>query len=238
MKNISIFTDFDGTITKKDIGDELFRRFGEFEPHHTKFVNGYITIYDYWHIVCSKLDKNIGFEDIRSFALKAETDSYFPRFAEFCKDNGLKLSIVSDGFDAYIYPILNKLELGGLSVFCNELYRDAESAYVPHFPLAGESCTCPCASCKRNAVLTSIADDDIVVYIGDGLSDFCAAEHADIIFAKKKLAAHCNQNRIPHYPFTTFFDVLRILKKILSEKTRLKGRHQARLLRKKAYETE
>ena len=77
----------------------------------------------------------------------------------------------------------------------------------------------------------------LYVYIGDGRSDTCAASHADIIFAKGALAAFCNERRIPHYTFHTFFDVVRIFKKIVGTK-QMKHRRQAELMSKKSVEVE
>lgn len=236
--NILIFTDFDGTITKRDIGDELFKKFSEFEPHHSQLLSGELSIYDYWHIVCSKISDNIGFEDISSFAVEEEIDHYFLVFAEYCYSVSLPLTIISDGFDAYIKPITQKHGLQNIPLFCNKLIKQKNGKYEPQFPLASESCNCMCASCKRNAILTNTDIDDIIIYIGDGISDRCVAEHSDVVFAKKNLAAYCNEKRIPHYPFKSFFDVIQILKKLLTNKIRLKQRHQAYLLRKNAFETE
>jgi hypothetical protein len=107
----------------------------------------------------------------------------------------------------------------------------------PIFPGATESCKCFCASCKRNSVINQTNEDEIIVFIGDGYSDFCAAEHSDIIFAKKNLAAYCNENKLPHYPFNTFFDVKRLLSDAIKTH-KLKKRNQAEMNRKKAFETE
>jgi 2-hydroxy-3-keto-5-methylthiopentenyl-1-phosphate phosphatase len=233
----SVFVDFDGTITKKDIGDEIFKEFGEFEPYHTLLYEEKLNISEYWHIVCSKLRANITDFDIRTYAVECETDKYFNSFAEFCRKGDIPISVVSDGFESYIIPILEREGLGWLKVLCNKLDFKKGGGAIPFFPYASESCKCACASCKRNAVLSNVPPENIIIFIGDGWSDFCAAEHADIIFAKNKLAAHCNETRIPHYPFRTFFDVERILKKIILNND-AKTRHQAQLLRKKAFEIE
>ncbi len=236
IDKIRVFTDFDGTIAVKDIGDQLFKDFGEFEPWHSKLLDGDMEISDYWRKVCSTLDENLTPEDLSKYAESCEIDPYFKSFADFCKEQGLPLTVVSDGYDAYIKPILKKLDLDYLPVFSNRLnYED--SAFVPEFPGASESCECFCASCKRNSVLNSSDSDSIIIFIGDGNSDMCVAEHADIVFAKKKLAKYCNKERIPHYPYKTFFDVKKILSDIL-EKGKFRNRHQAVLKRKKAFEVE
>ena len=233
---IAVFVDFDGTITKQDIGDRLFIDFGKFEPYHSMLEKGEMNIRDYWTTVISTLDPELTATQIAAYAATFETDSYFPRFAEFCSANNFRLEIISDGFDAYILPVLNKLGLKDITSKINKLNK-TETGFVPEFPGASESCGCLCASCKRNAIIAGTPADDILVFIGDGHSDRCAAEHADIVFAKKKLAAYCNEMRIPHYPWSGFFDVIRIMTQ-LAGKGRFRHRHQAVLARKRAFETE
>jgi 2-hydroxy-3-keto-5-methylthiopentenyl-1-phosphate phosphatase len=86
-------------------------------------------------------------------------------------------------------------------------------------------------------LLNNTNDDDIVVFVGDGHTDYCCAEYADIVFAKSKLAAYCNEKRIPHYPYKTFFDVMYILENCKTN-GRLRHRHQAQMKRKTAFEAE
>jgi 2-hydroxy-3-keto-5-methylthiopentenyl-1-phosphate phosphatase len=42
------------------------------------------------------------------------------------------------------------------------------------------------------------------VLVGDGRSDFCAAAHADVVFARASLLEHCRARGIPCVPFETF----------------------------------
>lgn len=233
---ISVFVDFDGTITKFDIGDALFMDFGQFEPWHSLLVEGKLKIRDYWHKLAENLDPGLTKETFAKYAIKHEIDAYFIKFADYCRNSGINISIVSDGFDIYIEPILKHYGLEWIPFSANKL-RIADGKYIPEFPGASESCNCLCASCKRNAVLANFASEDVYVFIGDGYSDYCAAEHCDIVFAKRHLAAYCNSNRIPHYTYSSFFDVYRILKKLL-ETGKFSKRHQAFLKRKKAFEIE
>lgn len=163
-------------------------------------------------------------------------DPYFGQFYRFCQQNRIALTIVSDGYDAYIKPILVHYQLQAIPLYCNHLAQAAKGFYADFFG-AAENCTCSTASCKRNVLLNNSAEDDIVVYIGDGHTDFCAASYSDIIFAKSKLAAYCNKERLPHYPFKTFFDVFRILESSIKSHS-VRPRHQARMKRKVAFEAE
>jgi len=133
-KNISVFVDFDGTITLEDIGDKLFIDFGEFEPWHTMLKNGDINIRDYWHKLTGTLDPNLTFDEIARYALKFDIDPYFSRFADYCKSKGYNLRVVSDGFDAYISPIMNKLGLSDLPLSINRL-RKTKRAFSPNSPV-------------------------------------------------------------------------------------------------------
>ncbi len=233
---VHIFTDFDGTITQVDLGDDLFKQFGAFEPYHEQLLAGELGIAEYWQILARSLPPEVTPDFIRQYAESQHTDAYFRDFYLYCQEEGFELSVVSDGFDLYIKPVLEKLNVENIKIFCNNLIYDGEK-YAPHFPRASESCNCLAASCKRNVILSTAEPDAIIVYIGDGYSDFCPAEYADIVFAKKKLAAYCFSNRIPHHSFHTFFEVKQIMRKLVRE-NRLKPRHQAFLKRKSAFETE
>ena len=159
-----------------------------------------------------------------------DIDANFEKFVDFCKLNEIELHIVSDGFEFYIKPFFENFNFNELKIFCNKELIDANSRIKPLFPGATEGCNCFSAICKRNVVLNNSDDDEISIYIGDGFSDYCGAEHSDIIFAKKNLAAYCNEHKLPHYPFKNFFDILRILNQLINS-NKLRKRHQAILKR-------
>ncbi len=229
-KSIVIYSDFDGTITLRDSCDDFFRRFGDFDAHITELASGNIAVKEYYNRVCSTLPEELSEEDIEQFASECETDPYFTNFVKFCESNSLPLTIITDGFDRYILPILKRLQVN-VTVKCNLL-----PGKKPVFLGATESCDCFCASCKRNSML-NVSDETIIVYIGDGISDYCAVEYADIVFAKEMLAAYCNENKIPHHPFRSFSDIIFILQKYLKNGV-MRKRRQADLRRIAAFVAE
>ena len=214
VKKLVIFTDFDGTISRMDLGDAIFVELGQFEPNHSKFIAGEMTITDYWTSACETLREGTREEDIVRFAEAKEIDAYFARFVEYCREQEIPLSVISDGFETYIRAFLRKHGIEDLPRLCNH-FDFSGGGVIPVFPYKTDSCECGSAVCKRNAIIAKTDPDAVIVFIGDGYSDFCAAKHSDIVFAKNGLAAFCNANKIPHYPYSTFFDVLRILKKIV-----------------------
>ena len=236
--NIIVYIDFDGTITLKDIGDELFKHFGEFELYHNQLVEKKITISQYLKSVCYSIKNDTTLFDISKYCENAEIDSNFVTFVNYCNNNNIEIYIISDGFDVYINSILKKNNLDFIKYYSNKLQKSNNGMDLELvLNYRNEACSCQTALCKRNVVLSNTEDDTIIVYIGDGVSDYCVSEYADIVFAKKKLAAYCNEYNVPHYPFDNFFDIYITFQKIYEQK-KYKIRHQARLSRKKAFEVE
>jgi 2-hydroxy-3-keto-5-methylthiopentenyl-1-phosphate phosphatase len=76
-----------------------------------------------------------------------------------------------------------------------------------------------CGNCKRYHVEQLKKEEYYTVYIGNGYSDRCPAEHADVVFAKGDLLDHCRCEGLECIPFSNFRDVERELTKrfILTE---------------------
>jgi 2-hydroxy-3-keto-5-methylthiopentenyl-1-phosphate phosphatase len=86
---------------------------------------------------------------------------------------------------------------------------------------------------KRNVLManTNELEKEISVFIGDGVSDFCVSNYADIVFAKQKLASYCWKNNITYYEYKDFNDIKNKFMKIL-EKESFKQKQNAKTLRK------
>jgi 2-hydroxy-3-keto-5-methylthiopentenyl-1-phosphate phosphatase len=242
---IKIFIDFDGTITSQDVGDVMFETFGGVERCREivrRYRDGEISAVDCFRQeseACSIVDKTIldGFLDRQRF------DETFSEFVQFCRDKSLEWHILSDGMDYYIRRILGRMGLHNASFFANTLELvsvDGSSSKVrfePAFPFRDETCD-RCACCKRNHILTLSADDDIIVYIGEGYSDRCPARYADVVFAKDDLLTYCQRENISCYEYTNFSDVVQRMSKLLcdpSPKRGLRKRRQATVARCDVY---
>jgi 2-hydroxy-3-keto-5-methylthiopentenyl-1-phosphate phosphatase len=234
--SVRLYIDFDNTISIGDVGDELIRTFGSFEPLHTQLMNGAFTVAEYYRRAVATFRADATPESIRLWTLNVEIDPSFVMLAAWCRSSDITITVVSDGFDLYIEPLLQRIGLGALPVYCNRLLKTDEG-WMLQFPGASESCSCFCASCKRNVLLRSAADDDVIIYIGDGMSDTCAAEHADVVIAKGTLAAFCTANGIPHHHFRTLADAVYVLRSA-AQKNGFRQRRQAQLARKRAFERE
>lgn len=237
-RSVRLFIDFDGTITTNDVGDELFKTFGQFEPVHSQLLEGQFGVAEYYHRSASMLRPEATPQTILAFAVRQRVDPGFASLLRVCAQHGIDVVVVSDGFDVYIDTILAPYQSQIAAVVCNRLVYDAQLLrWLPEFPGASESCSCFCASCKRNALLTMTGPDDVIIYVGDGRSDRCAVQHADVVFAKGALRTWCSTNGVPHHPIHGLGEASTILDRRLRTGD-VRPRKQAELARKRAFEAE
>ncbi len=236
--NAQLFIDFDGTIATNDVGDELFKTFGEFEPVHTQLLDGQFGVAEYYQRSAALLRHDVTLHTVREFAARQHVDPGFASLLRLCASHGVDVTVVSDGFDVYIEPILEPYRHDIANVMCNTLsYDEHQRRWTPTFPGASESCTCFCASCKRNVLLTTAGPNDVIIYIGDGRSDRCAVQHADVVFAKGGLRTWCSTNGVPHHPIHGLGEACSILERRLRTGD-LRPRKQAEVARKHAFQAE
>ena len=234
-RTFKIFVDFDGTITKEDIGDAIFSRFGRTDiVQHviSDLLNDRISARDCWLKLCESVDY-VDKKELDDLILKIEVDDTFHSFVDYCNEHKNNLFILSDGFDYYINLILKREGLNHLTVFSNRLRINEKNRLIPSFPFYDSGCTSS-ANCKRNHIINNSGDDEYTVFIGDGNSDKYTIQFCDFIFAKDDLLKFCEKERITYFPFNNFNDVIERME-VLRQKKRLKKRHQAELKRLNAY---
>jgi 2-hydroxy-3-keto-5-methylthiopentenyl-1-phosphate phosphatase len=229
-----IFVDFDGTITKKDVGEEVFRHFGPAEDVNRiikDLLEDKISARQTWISLCNSV-KEIDKSALENFIDQIEIDSSFPAFEKYCRENEFQLYVLSDGFDFYINRIFERNNISHLKYFANHL-SIVENKLIPSFPYLDENCLSS-ANCKRNHIIEYSSDDDYTVFIGDGNSDKLTAQYCDFIFAKRDLLKFCEIERISYFPFNDFNDIVNRLETLKTRK-RLKKRYQAVLKRREVY---
>lgn len=237
MENkLKIYCDFDGTISLKDtwmdVGDFFIRDTEKWADVIRKFESLEIGARECFKREC-ELMEDFDFDEFNTIIDRQEIDNTFREFKRFCDEKMIPLTILSEGMDYYINRILNNHGLS-LPFYANKFVLSADKkSFKLEFPYSDSDCL-RCGCCKRNLMLSSTADDEIIVFIGDGFSDVCASQYADIVFAKKKLASYCWKNNITYYEYQTFSDVKKKLEKILESK-KLRHRQTARLKRRDVF---
>ena len=207
-----IFVDFDGTITRRDVGDSIFERFLPIElldqGWHRKIIDvwkaGRISSMDCLIRECAKTV-------VTKEELDVELDTHtlvpgFTHLKEYCHRKNIPLTILSDGLDYYIEFILAKNGMNTTPFHANHMYFTKDTIGV-EFPYADKGCG-RCGNCKRWHIESERKEGEKVVYIGDGYSDRYAIRSADIVFAHRDLAEFCKHNGVPFNPFKDFFGVI------------------------------
>ncbi len=230
-----VFTDFDGTITRNDIGDTMFKVFGNEKESAEAFresSKGIISVQESWRRSCATVG-SLSPAAFDSFVECQEIDAGFHRFERYCSEKSIPIHILSDGFDLYIRHVLQREQLDHLPFYSNELVIEPDGTLTPRFPYTDSECIM-CANCKRNHLLTKSDDENVIVYIGNGFSDQCPSRYADVVFAKGTLLRYCERENITFHRFQTFDDVLSKFAGMV-EGGRPRKRRAAELARKEVF---
>ena len=205
MKKTLVQCDFDGTITCQDQAFLILDRFA-ISPWR-----GFLTDYQAGRITVGEFNQrafDLVREDeetlVRFVRRNARLRSGFQELIAYCRDEGMRFVIVSNGLDFYIETILGKLGIDGVEVFAartsfntagirvkyigpdgKEVQRGFKEAYVRHFQTQGYRVAC----------------------VGNGGSDIFPAEAADHIFACDDLLSLCREKQLEVTPFDDLNDV-------------------------------
>ena len=210
---LKVFVDFDGTISRSDVGSAFFRSFSG--PSCTALIDEYkegrISAVECFQQEADSVGA-VNKSDADLFFRAQQIDESFRDFVAYCEQHEVDLLVVSDGLDYYIHEILEANGIRGVQVLANHAQfvpLDGDSLYglKVQFPFTDVECT-RCACCKRNAIVTRSADKDIIIYVGDGYSDTCPVQYADIVFAKAQLQTFCRDANVSYFPYKSFQDVI------------------------------
>ncbi|MGC8684984.1 MAG: HAD-IB family phosphatase [bacterium] len=208
---ILIVSDFDGTINKKDLGEEFGRVIESYQDLKEKFLNNTLTVPDVYKRL---LDVDgISLNVIRDFYVKqAIIDPNFKPFLDFVNDRQLVHIIVSDGFDILIKESLKSHGIDeDIPIFAN-IMRDGGNRIVMDFPFQDDDCSFS-GVCKKMVIKAFKPYFDRIIYIGNGYSDIDAVSEVDIVFARGILKSYCDENEIPSFYYEDYGDIVKRLSK-------------------------
>lgn len=202
---IAVLSDFDGTITVEDVAELLLHEFtGDawlaIERQHAR-IGTRETLHRQFDLVRAPQDRVLA-----AAKRLARLDPAFPPFLAFCRARGIPVEIVSEGFDAYLDPLLRMWNLD-VPFRTNAAAFREDRIEITH-PYADPTCTL-CGTCKMKRVLELRAAGYRVAYVGNGISDICPALEADLVFAKADLERLCLEHERAYVRFRDFADVQR-----------------------------
>lgn len=213
MERLSIACDFDGTITCNDTLHLIVEAFGApgvwaaIEP---RLLAGEVSL---------EQAMSEQFAQVRAtprqvhdlVIAEAGLRPGFREFVEWVDARGHRLVVLSSGFRGVIDALLGHWGFAGLEITSHEALFRAEGCELV-WSDRGEACGHCGRRCKRHDI-DRLGLTRPLVYIGDGVSDRCAAETADLIFARSDLADHLGRTRVPFVPFHDFHQVHRRLER-------------------------
>jgi 2-hydroxy-3-keto-5-methylthiopentenyl-1-phosphate phosphatase len=220
--SVTLFVDFDGTITEQDLLDRIAQTFGDPDVYREvdeALDEGTITLHEVlrreFEPVRAPLD------DVVAWVLEhASIREGFAGLVEHAEERGWRLVVLSSGFGELITPVLDRAGLGRLELLANTVEPDPEGWRVRFrddrpCPVCGEPC-------KRSTVVAE-ADEGLRVYVGDGFSDRCGALASDLVFARRRLAAYLTENGAPYLPFDDFHGVAEEIERLAGSSERSNG---------------
>jgi 2-hydroxy-3-keto-5-methylthiopentenyl-1-phosphate phosphatase len=203
----AIVLDFDGTITEIDLLDEMARRFGDqsvFSEVEDALLSGKITLQE---CITREFEPVIlPLPEMVAWVLESvRIRPGLKELADLAESKDWDIRILSSGFVELIEPMLRDVGLEGIDVVANRVDARPEGWRV----IWRDEAVCPVCgeACKRRGLPAA----DEIVYIGDGISDRCAALASDRVFAVRGLARYLEEIGVPYESFTDFHDVVRAL---------------------------
>jgi 2-hydroxy-3-keto-5-methylthiopentenyl-1-phosphate phosphatase len=220
----TIFLDFDGTITVRDVTDAILdaRADPRWLDVEEAWKSGRIGSRECLTLQMALVTADC--RDVDALLDGIDVDAGFVTLLEWGAARGAPVHIISDGFDYCIQRILARPSLGlaryrqDIRVVSSHLEPDGQR-WRASFMSPGEACVHGCATCKPAAIEQLSVAGSPSVFVGDGLSDRYAAVAADMVFAKGTLATYCVEHSIAYTSYTTLATVTQRLDEIFASAT-------------------
>lgn len=200
--------DFDGTVTQKDIGDEICDRFAPpaWRDIDAAWVRDEISLPDaqrkMWALARAERPEALAYA--REIGhLRPGLDALLAA----ARRAGATVWLASGGFDFYIEALLGpRMAVFERCYFNTTRFIDGRiEVEFPH----GELACGRCAVCKGKVCDAARASGRPTLFIGDGASDRCAIGRADRVFAVRGslLARACDERGAAYEPFDDFAEI-------------------------------
>jgi 2,3-diketo-5-methylthio-1-phosphopentane phosphatase len=203
----TIVLDFDGTITEVDLLDEIARRFGDaavYQEVEDGLHAGTITLRDCitreYEPVTAPLE-----EIVRWVLAHVRLRPGLAELTALARERGWSVRVLSSGFTELIEPVLRVAGIEDVEILANSVDARPDGWRVIWRDEA------VCAACGEPCKRSGLPGDGEIVYVGDGISDRCAALASDLIFAVRGLAKYLDETGVPYEGFADFHDVAKAL---------------------------
>jgi len=208
-----IICDFDGTVTASDTNSALARRFApeRYAGLEGKLASRELTLRE---VLTAEFEGiTAGVDAVVEEALRIPFRPGFERLLDVADARGWQVVLLSSGFRELIEPMLERGGVAGrIPLLANSITLDERGGSIAWRPLPDcELCGEPCKRHDVARLRSAYAPDAPVVFVGDGLSDRCGAETADIVFARDSLARYLDDRGLPFRGWNDFEEVVAVL---------------------------
>lgn len=213
-RSLSICCDFDGTICIPDSSEFLLEKFGlpGWKELDDAVWRGEITEREAFAKQVDLL--RVTWEEARAALWEGvRIRDGFTDFVWFCQSRDVPLTILSSGLRELIDELLSMAGVEGIPVHSHRAKIEGDRWTL--IPWTGRRLAEHCSHCKCSYVVAEHEAGRKVAYIGDGYTDLCPVERADIVFATGRLAEECGRRGFDYFQFESFYDIERKLEEIL-----------------------
>ncbi len=206
-----VFFDFDNTITTFDVLDGIIKRFAS--------DRNWVKLEEDWRSgkIGSRQCLNgqlksvkVTKKELLNYLDTVNIDKSFYKLLNFLKTNRTEIAILSDSFAFVINYILKKHNIRHVKIYANHLHI-SHGRLRAIFPYVNKSCA-KCANCKTSHFSDNAFSGKFSIYIGDGLSDLCPSQQANLTFAKATLLERLRHKNKPCIGFKHLEDVYNYIK--------------------------
>jgi 2,3-diketo-5-methylthio-1-phosphopentane phosphatase len=209
---LKVFCDFDGTLTNKDTLAVLLDAYADSDWYSIEE-----------RALAGEIDER---ETLRAeLALITAPDEDLERTlqTEICpaegidnlvslvRENQWKMAVLSGGLIRFSKKLWEQWGYGDIPLFANDHTRDS-GGRIEVIAATTPRIKDHCNHCKRWHLEEAIRRGSKVVYIGDGLTDFCPAEVAHRRYAKGTLLDHLRKQNLEVIQFDDLTEVVEDLR--------------------------
>ncbi len=207
-----IFCDFDGTLTNKDTLVVLLNRYtsSDWYAIEERALSGEIDERD---CLRSELALLSAPDDQLMQTLEEEIRPAdgLKELVQLVREENWRMQVLSGGLIRFSGSLWRKWGYGDIPLYANDHDRDDDGS-IRVIPAITPRIKNLCNHCKRWHLEEAIKRGSKVVYIGDGLTDFCPAEAAHVRYAKGTLLKYLQENSLDVTPFDSLLEVVEDLR--------------------------
>jgi 2-hydroxy-3-keto-5-methylthiopentenyl-1-phosphate phosphatase len=204
--------DFDGTITEEDVSFALLDTFaqGDWRELFEHYRQNKIPVGEF-NTRAFAMVKASRAELLKVARDKVRLRAGLHELVDYCRRQGFRLVIVSNGLEFYITTILKDAGLGDIEVHAAKTSFFRRGLKVQYI---GPDNTLMLSGFKDAYTKIFLREGYRIVYVGNGPSDVAPASHAYRVFARDGMLDGCRERGLECTPFNDLNDIVRGLESL------------------------